>query len=94
MEDQKMAMAVFETLTGLRRMEGMVPWVEYCPEAMEAYGKMWEAYERMAKRLGQREAGDDDDLEDMVNSLLKMQEIIALKMFQYGREYEEKWRCE
>lgn len=87
MKEDTLAMTVFETMTGLRR-DGL-DWVEYCPEAMEAYGQMWEAYERMAKRLGQPEAGDDDDLEDMVNSLLSMQKIVAVHMFRYGQEYEK-----
>lgn len=93
-EEKQIAEEVFRTLTGLNREMGKVPWVEYCEEAMQAYGKMWQAYERMARRLGQPEAGEDEDLEDMVNSLLEMQKIVALKMFDYGREYEQKWHCE
>ena len=31
--------------------------------------------------------------EDMVNSLLDMQKILCLKMFEYGQEYAKKRNC-
>ena len=50
----------------------------------ELYEQMLEAYGRLCGRLGKEE--EDQDCEIMINSLLKITEIVGLKMFEYGKK--------
>lgn len=49
----------------------------------QAYAKAIEACERLGKRLGTPE-GEDPDVECIMNSMLKIQEILCMKMYEYG----------
>ena len=49
------------------------------------YGDMLDAYERLCHRPGARE--EDPDGEIMINSLLRIQRELCLKMFEYGKQF-------
>ncbi len=48
-----------------------------------AYAEMLDAYSRLCSRL-QTEEWNDQDVEDIINLLLKIGEHLSLKMFEYG----------
>lgn len=68
-----------------------LPWVENIFEpgkpCHEAYGEMLRAYERLCERLG--EADEDQDVEIIINSLLRYSKIRAKEMFKYGMQYQK-----
>ena len=53
----------------------------------DAYEQMLTAYDRLRLRLGT--AGDDNDAEKIIDSLLKYSKLIALEMFRCGRDYQK-----
>ena len=82
---------VYQTLTGQLKAQYRVPWVEPvlvpghpCYEACE---RMYDAYDRLRVRLGG--TGDDCDVEELIDSLPECGELLALKMFAYGRQYQQ-----
>ena len=79
---------VYHTLLGHLKEEYLVPGVEniFVPgsEYYENYAAMLDAYERLCNRLG-RAVWDDEDVEIIISALLDNEEIIALKMFEYGQ---------
>lgn len=81
---------VYETLTGSLAPVYQLPWVEdiFVPghPCFETYSRMMDAYERLLVRLNEQE--EDEDIEIIVDSLLRHGKIIALEMFRYGRKYE------
>lgn len=81
---------VLDSLLGNLIPECCLSWVEniFVPghPCYAAYHEMHEAYDRLRDRLGA--VDEDPDAEIMINSLLEYSDIIALKMFEYGRIYE------
>ncbi len=51
------------------------------------YAEMLDAYLRICNRLGGDE--EDDDVEVIITSLLRIQREIALQMYQYGVKFKE-----
>lgn len=82
---------VYDTLLGNLIPAYRLPWVENIFEpgkpCHEAYGEMLRAYERLCERLG--EADEDQDVEIIINSLLRYSKISAKKMFKYGMQYQK-----
>ena len=82
---------VYYTLTGVLNDECCVPGVENLfaegGECEHAYSRMLEAYARLRDRLGVAE--EDADVEVMINSFLKMECMVAVKMFEYGMKFAE-----
>ncbi len=52
----------------------------------EGYRRMLDAYARVCKRLGSPE-WEDEDVEVIINELLDISRLVALKMFDYGLYY-------
>ena len=81
--------SVYETLCGLLMPEYRIPGVENAFASGEAceqnYAQMLEAYERLCDRLGV--VDEDDDVEVIINALLKNERILCRKMFEYGFQY-------
>lgn len=79
---------IYNTLIGVINEEYCVPGVENLfaegGECDRAYEQMLEAYARLRDRLGV--ADEDADAEAIIDSLLKIQRLIAVKMFEYGRK--------
>ena len=90
-QEYSMAKEVYDSLWGGVSEEYRIPCVEDATASgshcMELYGQMLDAYDRLLLRLGR--VDDDDDVEDIINSLLDLQEELCLKMFEYGRIYEK-----
>lgn len=90
--DQPIENHVLESLTGVLLPEYSLPWVEniFVPghPCYEAYHNMHVAYDRLKEKLDV--VDEDPDAEIMINSLLDYCDIIALKMFEYGRIYEQR----
>lgn len=80
------AEAVYYTLQG--ELCEPVPGVEDAFEdgkfCAQWYQDMLDAYERICHRLGEQE---DADGEIMINSLLRIQKELCMKMFEYGRRF-------
>lgn len=49
----------------------------------EAYKKVYEASERLCERLGVP-FGEDEDVECIINNLSEIQELLCMKMYEYG----------
>ena len=79
---------VYYTLIGMLNEEHCVSSVENLftegSECERAYDEMLEAYGRLRNRLGV--LNEDADVETIINSLLKIQRLVATKMFEYGRK--------
>lgn len=57
-------------------------------ECLELYGQIYEASLRICERLEPgKDKEEDEDTEIMINSMLKMMEIVALKMYEYGAKF-------
>lgn len=82
---------VYRSLTGSLIPECRLPWVEnnFVPghPFCTYYSKMLSAYERLCERLGV--ANSDEDVEEIICSLLNYGEIAAIKTFEYGRKYQQ-----
>lgn len=82
---------VYETLCGVLIPAARVPWVGSIAEPglryFEAYEEMHRAYERLRLRLGAED--EDADVEEIISCLLERERCIALKMFEYGRLYQQ-----
>lgn len=50
------------------------------------YGRMYDARERLCERLGVEE---DEDIETIINSMEDIARILALKMYEYGTNWEQ-----
>ena len=78
---------VYYTLIGQLQEEYCVPGVENLftedSECEQAYEQIFDAYARLRDRLGVPD--EDPDVEVIINSLLKTQRLIAIKMYEYGR---------
>ena len=87
--DAGFAMAVYETLYGVRMTEDGVPGVENLfadgMPCAEAYEQMLKAYERLRDRLGT--VDEDADAEVMINALLNIFLRMSMKMFEYGGKF-------
>ena len=80
---------VYETLIGVRveayRVSGVENLYEPGSPCAIAYENMLDAYSRLRERLGI--TGDDDEnVETIINSLMDIEQIVSLKMFEYGRK--------
>lgn len=77
---------IYDTLIGVMNEEHCVPGVENLfiegSECDCVYSEMLEAYARLRDRLGVQ--NEDADVEVIINSLLKIERIVAMKMFEYG----------
>ena len=79
---------IYYTLIGQMQEEFCVPGIENLfvdgSECDLAYDEMLEAYERLKNRLGIQ--NEDADIEIIINSLFKIQRLVAFKMFEYGKK--------
>ena len=80
---------VYDCLLGQTERNITLNWVENIFTDGSAYdhnyGEVLDAYERLCQRLG---TGDEDaDVEIIINSMLDNEQIVALKMFEYGMKY-------
>ena len=84
--DVQRAEQIYYTLIGLMEEEYCVPGVENLfaegSECDRAYEQMLDAYARLCNRLDVVE--EDADVEIIIDALLKIQRLIAMKMFEYG----------
>lgn len=86
--DSKQIEDVYQTLIGVMVEGYCIPGIENLftegSECESAYDEMLEAYGRLRDRLGI--VDEDADVEIIINSLLKIQRLVAVKMFEYGRK--------
>lgn len=84
--DSKQIENIYNTLIGVMNEEHCVPGVENLfaegSECDRAYSEMLEAYTRLRDRLGVE--NEDADVEAIINALLKIERLVAIKMFEYG----------
>jgi len=89
---EEIATRVYESAIAVLNEELRLPWVENemqeGKEFYHNYGAMLDAYERLRERLGVED--EDDDVEIIINALLDNEQILCLKMFRYGMEYQKK----
>ena len=82
---------VYYTLYGVVLPEYRIPGVENAfadeAECTKLYFTARDAYERICERLGVID--EDNDLEDIFNSLLDIAKILSLKMYHYGAVFGE-----
>ena len=82
---------VYDTLKGVlipqARVDGVENAFEPGGECERAYGQMLEAYERLCQRLGVMD--EDDDVEIIIRSLMKIEGVLCRKMFTYGWKFAE-----
>ena len=82
---------VYRSLIGSLIPECRLAWVEniFVPghSIYAYYNEMLSAYERLRERLGVVDS--DEDVEEIICSLLSYGEIAAIKMFDYGRKYQQ-----
>ena len=80
---------VYDTLKGVLipqvRVAGVENAFEPGGECERAYSQMLDAYERLCQRLGVEE--EDDDVEIIIRSLMKIEGILCRKMFTYGWKF-------
>ena len=83
------AWQVYYSLQDLLLPEYRLPWVENVfgdnMECTKAYKQVYDANVRLCDRLGQPD--EDTDVEIIINSLFEIQQILCLKMFEYGVRY-------
>ena len=81
------AEAVYDSMQGelLDPVPGIENEFEEGKVCLQLYGDMLDAYERICFRLGQE--NEDSDCEMMINSLLDIQKILCLKMYEYGKRF-------
>lgn len=81
---------VYYSLLGEQIPEAALPWVENAfakgSSCDLAYQEMLAAYERLRKRLGVEE--EDEDTEIIIGSMLEIQRLLCLKMFELGCKYQ------
>ena len=89
MYDMALAEQVYDCLLGQIVSEKALDWVENIytdgSEYDRNYAAVLAAYRRLCRRLGVNE--EDDDVETIINAMLRNEEIIALKMFESGVRY-------
>lgn len=82
---------IYQTLIGVMNEEYCVAGVENLfvegSECDCAYDQMLEAYARLRNRLGVQ--NEDADVEMIIHSLMKIERLVAIKMFEYGRKMQE-----
>ena len=80
---------IYYTLIGTMQEQFRVPGVENLfaegGECMNCYSDMHAAYERLCERLGVID--EDEDVEDIINSLMRIERIVSMKMFEYGMKF-------
>ena len=85
--DQTYAAWIYDSLMGNLTKEACCPEIdnlfEYGKPCAVLYEQTLEAYWRLCGRLGQED--EDDAGEIMINSLLKITQIVSMKMFEYGQ---------
>lgn len=82
--NEKWIEMVYDSLQGT--LIAPIPGVEnaFTPgsECQKLYADMLEAYARLCRRLG--EVDEDGDVEVLINSLLRIQKVLCVKMYLYG----------
>ena len=80
---------VYLSLTGELTPDQSMPGVENLfadgSECDGLYEKMWKAYQNLLDRLGLEDA--DDDAEIIINSLLRICQIVGYGMYKYGAKF-------
>ncbi len=80
---------IYDTLTGVIDEPFQVPGVENLfvegSECMNCYSEAIAAYGRLCARLGVE--GEDEDIETIINSLLRIERKVGMKMFEYGVKF-------
>jgi len=83
---------VFDSLMGFLRPEYALDWVKpiFVPghPCYDSHEEMREAYDHLLDRLGLQD--EDEDVEIMLSCLSDHTRILALEMFQCGREYQRR----
>lgn len=86
MQNRDIAMDVYETLIGVGSDDPILAWVETIntngSQYARTYAEAYNAYMRLCDRLGVID--EDGDVEIIINSLLHNEQLVALKMFEYG----------
>lgn len=81
--------SVYLTLIGELTLGQSVPGVENLfadgSECDGLYEEMWKAYQNLLDRLGIEDA--DDDAEIIINSLLRICQIVGYGMYRYGAKF-------
>lgn len=87
--NNKMIEDIYHTLLGVIKEEFCVPGVENLFEegsmCEDLYNETLAAYERLRNRLGV--ANEDCDVEIIINSLMTIEQVISMKMFEYGMKF-------
>ena len=77
---------VYETLTGHALPQHAIPGIENAfadgSECATLYDQVMDAYERLRERLGV--SNEDPDVEIIIGNLMRIERLIACKMFCYG----------
>lgn len=83
---------IYESMQGLLEPEAAVPWVDDLfqdgSRCEACYEQMRQAYLRLCQRLGN--VDEDDDLDQIVDSLSEIQRILCREMFLCGMGHS--WR--
>ena len=83
---------IYYTLIGVMNEEHCVTGVENLfiegSACQRAYSEMLAAYERLCKRLDAKD--EDEDVEDIINSLMSIEKAVSMKMFEYGMKFANK----
>lgn len=91
MENERME-DIYYTLIGVMQEEFCVPGVENLfaegGECERLYAQVMEAYEHLRRRLGVED--EDADVETIVNSMMSIERIVAMKMFECGMKFSNK----
>ena len=57
-------------------------------ECAEEYSRILDAYARLCRRLGRED--DDEDVEVIINSLLRITKVLCFEMYRYGAKFENR----
>lgn len=89
---EKFGELLYDTLTGLILEEYGVPGVENAYDqggsCCHLYEIVCEARERLQLKMQVEDGEDDPDVLMIINTMEKIQRIIALQMFEYGQQYQ------
>ena len=67
------------------RMSGVENLFAAGSECDRLYAQIFESYARLRERLGSDD--EDEDVEIIINSFMRIEKLVAIRMFEYGRKF-------